>query len=60
MLSGIGGGDATDLYALELATQTVAEAARPGAIIVEKSTVPCRTAKRIRDMVRLFFAWCRA
>ena len=50
-LSGIGAGSATDLFALELAAQSVAEVARPGAIIVEKSTVPCRTAKRIRDIV---------
>jgi UDPglucose 6-dehydrogenase len=51
-LSGIGAGSATDLFALELATQSVAESATPGSIIVEKSTVPCRTAKQIRDMVR--------
>jgi UDPglucose 6-dehydrogenase len=50
-LSGIGAGAATDLFSVELATQTIAEAAKPGAIIVEKSTVPCRTAKRIRDIV---------
>jgi UDPglucose 6-dehydrogenase len=50
-LSGIGAGSATDLYAVELAIQTIAEAAKPGAVIVEKSTVPCRTAKRIRDIV---------
>jgi len=52
-LSGIGAGAATDLYAVELATQTIAEAAKPGAVVVEKSTVPCRTAKRIRDIVSL-------
>ena len=51
-MSGIGAGSATDLFALELAAQAVAENAQPGAIIVEKSTVPCRTAKRIRDIVR--------
>ena len=50
-LSGIGAGSATDLFALEAATATIAESAKPGAIIVEKSTVPCRTASRIRDLV---------
>jgi UDPglucose 6-dehydrogenase len=56
-LSGIGAGSATDLYAVELATRTIAEAAKPGAVIVEKSTVPCRTAKRIRDIVSALQLW---
>ena len=50
-LSGIGAGSATNLFAVELATQTIAENAKSGAVIVEKSTVPCRTAKRIADVV---------
>ncbi|KAK3899958.1 hypothetical protein C8A05DRAFT_46098 [Staphylotrichum tortipilum] len=42
---GNGGGSATDMAAFEAVTATVAEHARPGAIIVEKSTVPCRTSQ---------------
>lgn len=50
-LHGIGAGSATNLSALEGATREVALAAKPGAIIVEKSTVPCRTAQILRDIV---------
>ena len=49
--SGTGAGQAMDTSALESATRTVAKHAKPGAIIVEKSTVPCRTAQIIRDIV---------
>lgn len=50
-LTGIGAGAATNMVALEGATKDIALAAKPGAIIVEKSTVPCRTAQIIRDTV---------
>ena len=50
--TGIGAGQATNTSALESATRTVATHAKEGAIIVEKSTVPCRTAQIVRDTVR--------
>lgn len=50
-ITGIGAGAATNMVALEGATREIAVAAKPGAIIVEKSTVPCRTAQIIRDTV---------
>jgi UDPglucose 6-dehydrogenase len=50
--SGIGAGAATNMVALEGATRDIAIAAKSGAIIVEKSTVPARTAQIIRDTVR--------
>lgn len=48
---GAGAGSATDMTAFEAVTSQVAQHARPGAIIVEKSTVPCRTAKMVQDTV---------
>lgn len=48
---GIGAGKATDVTALEAVTREIAIHARPGAILVEKSTVPCRTAEIIKDTV---------
>lgn len=48
---GAGKGCATDLAAFEAVTAEVAQHARPGAIIVEKSTVPCRTAQMVKDTV---------
>ncbi len=50
-VTGIGAGAATNMVALEGATRDIAIAAKPGAIIVEKSTVPCRTAQIVRDTV---------
>ncbi|KAI2605596.1 nucleotide sugar dehydrogenase [Hypoxylon sp. NC1633] len=44
---GAGAGSATDMTAFEAVTSEVAQYARPGTIIVEKSTVPCRTAELI-------------
>lgn len=49
--TGIGAGQATNMSALEAATRDIALAAKAGAIVVEKSTVPCRTAQIIRDTV---------
>lgn len=46
---GVGAGSATDMTAFEAVTGVVAQYARPGAIIVEKSTVPCRTAQLVAD-----------
>lgn len=48
---GIGAGSATDMTALEGATREIALNAKPGAILVEKSTVPCGTAELIKDVV---------
>ena len=49
--AGIGAGAATNISAFESATRSIAMVAKPGAIIVEKSTVPCRTADMVRDIV---------
>ncbi|GKT59750.1 UDP-glucose 6-dehydrogenase [Colletotrichum tofieldiae] len=46
---GHGAGSATDMAAFEAVTAEVARHARPGTIIVEKSTVPCRTAELVRE-----------
>lgn len=48
---GLGAGSMADVSAVESATHMVAKHAREGAIIVEKSTVPCGTARMIRDIV---------
>ncbi|KIW12874.1 hypothetical protein PV08_08061 [Exophiala spinifera] len=47
--SGVGAGRATNMTALDGAVKDVALYAKTGAIIVEKSTVPCGTAQRIRQ-----------
>lgn len=49
--TGSGAGVATDMAAFESVTATVAQHARPGTIIVEKSTVPCRTANMVESTV---------
>lgn len=54
---GAGAGNATDMTAFEAVTAEVAVHARPGAIIVEKSTVPCRTAQMVKDTVRGKATW---
>ncbi|KAK8052221.1 UDP-glucose 6-dehydrogenase- variant [Apiospora rasikravindrae] len=46
---GVGAGSATDMTSFEAVTGVVAQHARPGAIIVEKSTVPCRTAQLVQE-----------
>lgn len=51
-LYGLGAGATADLSILESATSMIAKNAKEGAIIVEKSTVPCGTAHMIRDIVR--------
>jgi UDPglucose 6-dehydrogenase len=50
-MHGVGAGATADLFALESATRTVAKHAKVGAIIVEKSTVPCRTSKMLGEIV---------
>jgi UDPglucose 6-dehydrogenase len=52
-MRGVGAGRATDMTALEAVTREIALHAKPGAILVEKSTVPCRTADLIAETVRL-------
>ena len=49
---GLGAGAATDISMFESAATTVARFAKPGAVIVEKSTVPCRTSEVIQNIVR--------
>ncbi|KAH6624151.1 hypothetical protein B0J18DRAFT_169371 [Chaetomium sp. MPI-SDFR-AT-0129] len=49
---GLGAGSMADVSAVESATRTVAEHAKKGAIIVEKSTVPCGTARMIQEILR--------
>jgi len=49
--TGVGAGRATNMTALDGAVKDVAMYAKPGTIIVEKSTVPCGTAQRIRNTV---------
>ncbi|KAK3290386.1 uncharacterized protein B0H64DRAFT_332046 [Chaetomium fimeti] len=51
---GNGAGSATDMAAFEAVTALVARHASPGAIIVEKSTVPCRTAQLVQSMLALY------
>ncbi|KAG0653062.1 UDP-glucose 6-dehydrogenase 2 [Hyphodiscus hymeniophilus] len=52
-LRGLGAGRATDVTALEAVAREVAIHAKPGAIVVEKSTVPCRTADIIQDTLKI-------
>lgn len=49
--TGSGAGRAADLVYVESATRMIAEAAQDDKIIVEKSTVPCRTAESIREIL---------
>jgi len=51
---GLGAGKATDVTALEAVTREIAIHAKPGTILVEKSTVPCRTAELMQDTVSTF------
>ncbi|CAA7266246.1 unnamed protein product [Cyclocybe aegerita] len=49
--SGVGAGFAADLNYVELATRRIATVARSSKIVVEKSTVPCRTAESMRTIL---------
>lgn len=50
-LTGTGAGRASDLGFVESATRMIAEVSTTDKIVVEKSTVPCRTAESIRDIL---------
>lgn len=52
-MRGAGKGSATDMTSFEAVAGEVVRHARDGTIIVEKSTVPCRTAEMIEEMVRI-------
>ncbi|PQE09210.1 UDP-glucose 6-dehydrogenase protein [Rutstroemia sp. NJR-2017a BBW] len=49
---GIGAGKATDMTAVEAVVRDVARWARDGTVLVEKSTVPCRTGEFIAGLLR--------
>ncbi|MCO5613694.1 hypothetical protein L7F22_067972 [Adiantum nelumboides] len=49
--SGVGAGYAADLHYVEASTRKIAEVATTSKIIVEKSTVPCRTAASMRQVL---------
>ncbi|EJD52013.1 UDP-glucose/GDP-mannose dehydrogenase [Auricularia subglabra TFB-10046 SS5] len=49
--AGIGAGFAADLNFVELATRQIARVANSSKIVVEKSTVPCRTAESMRTIL---------
>ncbi|KAI0173151.1 nucleotide sugar dehydrogenase [Hypoxylon sp. FL1284] len=52
-VTGVGAGRATDMAYFEAIAGMVAMYAREGAIIVEKSTVPCRTADMVRKTMAI-------
>lgn len=49
--NGVGKGAAADIGYVEAATRNIAKVALESKIVVEKSTVPCRTAQSIREIV---------
>ncbi|KAE8247352.1 hypothetical protein A4X03_0g7065, partial [Tilletia caries] len=49
--SGVGKGYAADLHYIEACTRRIAAVATSSKIIVEKSTVPCRTAQSMRTIL---------
>lgn len=49
--SGLGSGMAADLAYVEAATRRIAKVATTSKIVVEKSTVPCRTAESMRSIL---------
>ncbi|KAI8875783.1 nucleotide sugar dehydrogenase [Backusella circina FSU 941] len=49
--AGMGAGMAADLAYIESATRRIAEVATSSKIVVEKSTVPCRTAESMRTIL---------
>ncbi|KAF1814069.1 UDP-glucose 6-dehydrogenase [Eremomyces bilateralis CBS 781.70] len=50
-ITGTGAGRASELSYFESAVRTIAEVATTDKIIVEKSTVPCRTAENMREIL---------
>ena len=57
-IRGVGAGRATDMAAFEGACRDVAMHARSGCILVEKSTVPCKTGALIKDVVSTSTSLC--
>lgn len=51
--TGVGKGAAADLVFVEAATRNIAKVATASKLVVEKSTVPCRTAQYIREIVSI-------
>ncbi|KDQ54163.1 hypothetical protein JAAARDRAFT_60913 [Jaapia argillacea MUCL 33604] len=49
--TGVGAGFGADLHYVELATRRIAAVADSSKIVVEKSTVPCRTAESMRTIL---------
>ena len=49
--TGTGAGQACDLGYVESATRKIAEVSESDKIVIEKSTVPCRTAETIREVL---------
>ncbi|KAI8999463.1 UDP-glucose/GDP-mannose dehydrogenase family, NAD binding domain-containing protein [Gaertneriomyces semiglobifer] len=49
--AGIGAGFAADLAYIEAATRRIAQVAKTPKIVIEKSTVPCRTAESMRSIL---------
>ncbi|KAF9359024.1 UDP-glucose 6-dehydrogenase 1 [Mortierella sp. AD094] len=49
--SGMGAGMAADLAYIETATRRIAQVATSSKIVIEKSTVPCRTAQSMRTIL---------
>lgn len=56
---GEGAGSAADLTYIEISARQIAELAKPNTIIVEKSTVPVRTAETIRRILESAHEGCR-
>ena len=51
---GVGAGKATDMGAFEAVIYDIATYARPSTVLVEKSTVPCKTGQLIKDMLEAY------
>ncbi|KAF9198723.1 UDP-glucose 6-dehydrogenase 1 [Haplosporangium sp. Z 27] len=49
--SGMGAGMAADLAYIETATRRIAQVATSSKVVIEKSTVPCRTAQSMRTIL---------
>ena len=56
---GVGAGRASDLRYIESVSRTIAEVATGHKIIVEKSTIPVRTAETIKDLLAANSRGCR-
>ncbi len=54
---GVGKGMAADLKYIELCARQIARVAKTDKIVVEKSTLPVRTASAIKDIFRSYRKW---